>query len=101
MVESPTKAKKIANFLGSGYVVEASMGHVRQLPSKPGVVQPESSFNMKWHIPYGKESVVARIAQLASKADRVLLAPDPDREGEAIAWHLSQLLQVCLCKLSL
>jgi Toprim domain len=92
VVESPTKAKKIADFLGSGYVVTASMGHVRQLPSKPGAVHPDDSFKMEWQI--SKHDVVKEIASMASKADRVLLAPDPDREGEAIAWHLSELLQV-------
>lgn len=96
VVESPTKAKKIAGFLGSGYVVTASMGHVRQLPSKPGMIHPDDSFKMEWQIATGKKDIVADIAKMASKADKVLLAPDPDREGEAIAWHLSQLLQVHL-----
>ena len=93
IVESPAKAKTIAGYLGPGYRVLASYGHVRDLVEKDGSVDPEHDFAMRWQAPTGRDAErVKAIADAARTSDRVLLATDPDREGEAISWHLAELL---------
>eukprot|EP00892_Ulva_mutabilis_P003712 jgi/Ulvmu1/1712/UM116_0025.1 len=93
IVESPTKAKKIAGYLGESYTVAPSYGHVRQLPPQPGAVDPQRQFEMDWQVPPQKQKIVDYLFRCAQKSKRVLLASDPDREGEAIAWHLAQIFQ--------
>ena len=93
IVESPAKAKTINKYLGSDYQVFASYGHVRDLPPKDGSVRPEEEFAMDWQIDSKAKARVNEIAQAVKGADRLILATDPDREGEAISWHLLQVLQ--------
>ena len=93
IVESPAKAKTINKYLGSGYSVIASFGHIRDLPAKDGSVRPDEDFAMDWTVEAKDERHIKDIASLVSKADTVYLATDPDREGEAIAWHVVQELQ--------
>ena len=94
IVESPAKAKTIGKYLGDDYRVLASIGHVRDLPkSNKKAIDIDSGFIPHYEISKGKERVVEEISALAQKADEVLLATDPDREGEAIAWHIAQILQ--------
>jgi len=94
IVESPAKAKTINKYLGKDYVVEASLGHIMDLPkSKIGVDLESGSFEPELIVMPGKEKVVDRLKKLARTADAVYLAPDPDREGEAIAWHLETQLK--------
>ncbi|MBR1777971.1 MAG: type I DNA topoisomerase [Alphaproteobacteria bacterium] len=92
IVESPAKAKTINKYLGNGFEVIASFGHIRDLPAKNGSVRPEEDFAMDWAIEPKDEKHIKAIASAASKADTVYLATDPDREGEAIAWHVVQEL---------
>src|SRR3989304_3361265 len=92
IVESPTKARTLSRFLGRDYRVEASMGHLRDLPKSSLGVDPDHDFAPKYIIPRGKAPQVKIIREAASKADSVILATDPDREGEAIAWHIAALL---------
>src|SRR3984885_2968972 len=93
IVESPAKGKTIGKYLGSDYVVEASIGHIMDLPKNDiGVELKRRTFEPTLIVSPGKEKVVERLKKLASKADMVYLAPDPDREGEAIAAHLSMQL---------
>jgi len=92
IVESPAKAKTIEKYLGPGYKVLASFGHVRDLPPKDGSVRPDEDFAMDWETYRDKASRVKDIADAAKKADRLILATDPDREGEAISWHVRELL---------
>ncbi len=92
IVESPAKAKTINRFLGSGYVVKASMGHVRDLPETKLGVDIEKNFKPNYVIIKGKRKTVKALKEAASKADAIYLAPDMDREGEAIAWHLANLI---------
>jgi DNA topoisomerase-1 len=92
IVESPAKAKTIKKYLGSGYEVVASMGHVRDLPENRLSVDIKHDFRPKYEIIKGKEKLVKDLQQAAEKSDAVLLATDPDREGEAISWHLAYLL---------
>ena len=94
IVESPAKIKTIKKFLGSGYEVEASVGHVRDLPAKTLGVDEEHDFTPEYQIIPGKAKVVSKLKSAAKAADTVYLAPDPDREGEAISWHLAQELTV-------
>jgi DNA topoisomerase-1 len=89
VVESPAKAKTIKKYLGSGYEVLASKGHVKDLPKKLGV-DVEKGFKETYVVVPGKEKVLQELKAAASIADDVLLATDPDREGEAIAWHLAE-----------
>lgn len=91
IVESPAKVKTIKKFLGRQYAVEASVGHVRDLPNKKLGVD-EESFEPEYRIIPGKEKVVNKLTTAAAKAETVYLAPDPDREGEAIAWHVAKLI---------
>ena len=92
IVESPSKAKTIQKYLGKGYEVIASMGHVRDLPSARLSVDVKDDFKPKYSIIKGKEKLVKELKEAAGKADGVLLATDPDREGEAISWHLAYIL---------
>lgn len=93
IVESPAKAKKINQYLGKDYLVMASFGHIRDVPAKNGSVRPEEDFAMDWEVqPRGEKTVRDMIKNLA-KADALYLASDPDREGEAIAWHVLQELK--------
>ena len=96
IVESPEKAKTIKKFLGSGYEVVASKGHVRDLPEKRLSVNIKKNFEPKYEVIKGKEKLVEDLEKLAKKSDHVYLATDPDREGEAISWHLAYLLNMDL-----
>ncbi len=91
IVESPAKAKTISKYLDDKYTVRASVGHIRDLPkSNKGAVDIEHGFKPHYVVSEGKEKVVAEIKKLAARADEILLATDPDREGEAIAWHVAE-----------
>jgi DNA topoisomerase-1 len=92
IVESPAKAKTIQKYLGKGFTVEASLGHVKDLPKSTLGVDVDNDFETEYIIIPGKEKVLARLKKLALSADSIYLAPDPDREGEAIAWHLAEEL---------
>lgn len=92
IVESPTKTKTIARILGSDYVVKSSVGHVRDLPQQRLGVNLERNFEPNYEISKGKAKVIEALRKAASGSDAIFLAPDPDREGEAIAWHLKALL---------
>ena len=92
IVESPAKAKTIEKFLGKGYHVEASQGHVRDLPKSQLGVDADHDFEMKYITIRGRGNILARIKKEAKNASRVYLATDPDREGEAISWHLAHTL---------
>ena len=94
IVESPTKAKTIAKFLGSAYRLESSFGHIRDLPAKELGIDIENNFTPKYIIPDKSKKKVAELKKLAQSADLVVLASDDDREGEAIAWHLVQALSL-------
>ena len=93
IVESPSKAKTIEKYLGAGWRVIASVGHVRDLVPENGSVDTENKFKMRWQIMPGKEKQIKLITDELKKADAVYLASDPDREGEAIAWHLLDILK--------
>ncbi len=93
IVESPAKAKTINKYLGSSYQVLASYGHVRDLPSKNGSVDPEQDFAMLWEVDGKSQKRLADIASAVRDADRLILATDPDREGEAISWHVLEVLR--------
>ena len=92
IVESPSKAKTISRYLGPGYTVKASMGHLRDLPKSKMGVDLENGFTPQYIAVRGKESLIKELKADAAKADTVYLATDPDREGEAISWHLKELL---------
>ena len=94
IVESPAKARAISKMLGRKYVVKASMGHVRDLPRSQFGIDVEQGFSPKYITIRGKGEVIKDLRDAAKKTDRVLLGPDPDREGEAIAWHLQQILNL-------
>ncbi|MGE8132187.1 type I DNA topoisomerase [Novosphingobium subterraneum] len=93
IVESPAKAKTIEKYLGPGFKVLASYGHIRDLPVKDGSVRPDEDFAMDWELYGDKQSRVKAITDAAKDADRLILATDPDREGEAISWHVRELLK--------
>ena len=93
VVESPAKAKTINKYLGSDYTVLASYGHVRDLPPKDGSVDPDRGFDMKWEIGADSKKHVKAIADALKKDNELILATDPDREGEAISWHLEETLR--------
>lgn len=93
IVESPSKAKTIGKYLGAGWHVVASVGHVRDLVPENGSVDPDNDFAMRWQIMPGKEKQLKIITDELKKADAVYLASDPDREGEAIAWHILDILK--------
>ena len=93
VVESPAKAKTINKYLGADYTVLASYGHVRDLPAKDGSVKPDEDFAMSWDVDAKAAKRLSDIAEAAKKSDRIILATDPDREGEAISWHVLEVLQ--------
>ncbi len=93
IVESPSKAKTINKYLGKGYEVYASYGHIRDLPSKDGSVDPDDDFAMIWDVDTKSAQRMTAIAKAVKGADRVILATDPDREGEAISWHVLEVLK--------
>ena len=92
VVESPAKAKTINKYLGSDYEVIASFGHIRDLPAKDGSVDPENDFAMLWETEGRGAKQVSEIAKAAKNAEKIILATDPDREGEAISWHVLEAL---------
>jgi DNA topoisomerase I len=92
VVESPSKAKTINKYLGPGYEVLASFGHIRDLPAKDGSVDPDNNFKMLWEVDPQSQKRVNDIAHALKKADTLILATDPDREGEAISWHVLEAL---------
>jgi len=94
VVESPAKAKTIKKYLGKGFTVEASMGHVRDLPKSQFGVDPDNNFEPKYIAIRGKGELINKLRKAAKNADKVYLATDPDREGEAISWHLCNLLDI-------
>ena len=93
VVESPAKAKTINKYLGKDYTVLASYGHVRDLPAKDGSVRPDEDFAMSWEVPRDSSKRLSEIAKAVKGADRLILATDPDREGEAISWHVLEVLR--------
>src|SRR5438477_2685572 len=93
VVESPGKVKSINKYLGPGYRVLASFGHVRDLPAKDGSVRPDEDFSMSWEVDPKAQSRIKEIADAVKGADKLILATDPDREGEAISWHVLELLK--------
>jgi DNA topoisomerase I len=93
IVESPAKAKTITKYLGKGYEVHASYGHVRDLPAKDGSVDPDGDFAMLWDVDSKSAKRLAEIAKAVKGARRIILATDPDREGEAISWHVLEVLK--------
>jgi DNA topoisomerase-1 len=93
IVESPAKAKTINKYLGNSYEVLASFGHVRDLPARDGSVDPAQDFAMAWEVSADRSKQLAAIREAAKRADSVILATDPDREGEAISWHLLEWLK--------
>ena len=92
IVESPAKAKTINKYLGKDYLVLASYGHIRDLPSKNGSVNPDKNFEMLWEIDSFSKKYLKEITDAAKDSTRIILATDPDREGEAIAWHIKEVL---------
>ena len=92
IVESPAKAKTINKYLGPNYTVLASYGHIRDLPSKNGSVDPENKFKMIWEVDSFSKKYLKEIIDIAKDSDKIILATDPDREGEAIAWHVKEFL---------
>ena len=93
IVESPAKAKTINKYLGSDYTVLASYGHIRDLPSKNGSVDPENKFKMIWEVDSFSKKYLKEITDTAKNSNKIILATDPDREGEAIAWHVKEFLE--------
>jgi DNA topoisomerase-1 len=94
IVESPAKAKTIGKYLGKNYIVEASMGHVRDLPKSTLGVDIENNYTPKYITIRGKGELIDKLRKAAKKAEKVYLATDPDREGEAISWHLANILKI-------
>src|SRR6202158_4437846 len=92
IVESPAKAKTIGKYLGSQYVVKASLGHVKDLPKKDLAVDVDKGFEPHYEVIEGKKKLLAELKQAAKKVEEVYLAADPDREGEAICYHLQEEL---------
>jgi len=93
IVESPAKAKTINKYLGKEYKVLASYGHIRDLPSKNGSVDPDNNFQMLWEIDAFSKKYLKEITDTAVDSNKIILATDPDREGEAIAWHVKEVLE--------
>ena len=93
VVESPAKAKTIEKYLGPGHRVLASFGHVRDLPPKDGSVDPDQGFEMQWQVSPDRAKQLRAITDEAKNADTLILATDPDREGEAISWHVQEVLR--------
>jgi len=93
VVESPAKAKTINKYLGSGFTVLASYGHIRDLPPKDGSVDTENNFDMIWEVGADSKKHIKAIADALKEDNALILATDPDREGEAISWHLEETLR--------
>jgi DNA topoisomerase IA len=93
IVESPAKAKTIGKYLGKHYLVKASLGHIKDLPKKDLAVDIEHDFTPKYEVIEGKKKLISELKQAAKSVDSVYLAADPDREGEAICWHLKEELE--------
>src|SRR6201996_1954710 len=93
VVESPAKAKTINKYLGPGFTVLASYGHVRDLPAKDGSVRPDDDFGMSWEVDAKSAKRLNDIAVAAKGCDPLILATDPGREGEAISWHVLEVLK--------
>src|SRR5688572_32961279 len=93
IVESPAKAKTINKYLGKDYKVLASYGHIRDLPSKNGSVEPDKDFEMHYEVDADSQKKMKDIQAAAKEADEIILATDPDREGEAISWHVLEVLK--------
>ena len=93
IVESPGKTKSIGAYLGKDYEVLASFGHVRDLPAKDGSVRPDEDFAMDWEVDSASKKRLAAIGDALKDADELILATDPDREGEAISWHVLDVLR--------
>jgi len=93
IVESPTKVRTIKRYLGKDFDVRASVGHVKDLPKKRLGVNVEDNFRPEYEIISGKNKIIKELKSAATKVDNIYLAPDPDREGEAIAWHIAEELQ--------
>ena len=94
IVESPAKAKTLSKYLGKNYKIEASMGHIKDLPKSQLGIDVESGFTPKYITIRGKGPLLNKLKKEAAKAEKILLATDPDREGEAISWHLANALGV-------
>ncbi|NTU56234.1 MAG: DNA topoisomerase I, partial [Anaerolineales bacterium] len=94
IVESPAKARTIGRYLGRGYTVRASVGHVRDLLKSQLSVDIENNFTPKYRVPNEKKEVIKELKKLAQKAEEVFLATDPDREGESISWHLMEAAEI-------
>ena len=92
IVESPTKVKTLKKFLGEAYHVESSVGHIRDLPTKGFGIDLENDFEPAYENLPDKKDVIAKLKKTAKECDTVYLSPDPDREGEAIAWHIAHIL---------
>ena len=93
IVESPSKAKTIEKYLGKDFVVKASVGHIRDLPKSKIGFDPET-IDPVYEVSSGKEKVISELKRLAKSSQEVILATDPDREGEAIAWHVKEVLKI-------
>src|SRR5580693_5595859 len=93
IVESPAKAKTINKYLGKQFVVKASLGHIKDLPKKDLAVDVDNGFRPRYEVIEGKKKLMQELREAASKVDSVYLAADPDREGEAICWHLQEELK--------
>src|SRR5215469_9299249 len=93
IVESPAKAKTINKYLGRNYVVKASLGHVKDLPKRDLAVDVDNGFRPRYEVIEGKKKLIQELKDAAKKVESVYLAADPDREGEAICWHLQEELQ--------
>ena len=94
IVESPAKARTVSRFLGRDYKVEASQGHVRDLPKSQFGIDTDNDYALKYITIHGRGEILAKLRKLAGNASQVYLATDPDREGEAISWHLAQALKL-------
>jgi DNA topoisomerase-1 len=92
IVESPAKIKTLKKFLGSSFIFESSLGHIRDLPEREFGIDVEHDFEPKYVVLPDKEEVINKLKKAAKNCDTVYLSPDPDREGEAIAWHISEIL---------
>ena len=99
IVESPAKMKTVKKFLGANYTVEASNGHVRDFPKSQFGIDVDNDFEPKYITIRGKGELLAKLRKEAKKADKIYLATDPDREGEAISWHLMQALKTDTAKM--
>ncbi|MES1256904.1 MAG: toprim domain-containing protein, partial [Acidobacteriota bacterium] len=92
IVESPAKAKTINKYLGKNFIVKASLGHIKDLPKKDLAVDVENGFQPRYEVIEGKKKLIQELKDAAKKVDAIYLAADPDREGEAICWHLQEEL---------